>query len=98
MDNGIYKFIIVKKDGITPEQWMRRLMREMHLHNEMVISSQISCENMTRSILDDILCVGGWFREREGKEEIEITPKGKKKYKQIAYECLIKREVWNKRK
>lgn len=100
MENQKYIFPIIKKEGLTPELYLRKLIREMSFHNEILISAQMGMEIMTKSIISDILGIGGWSKEYEEKKQIELSSKDKKKkkYKLIVYECLLVRDSYNKLK
>ncbi len=98
--NNIFVIIKNRDNKITYEVYLLKLIKLMKCFNEVVIHSQIGCQELTNSLIDDIIGVGGWIKEYERKRKIMCQNKSdkKKRYQLEIFEYCIRRDVHNQLK
>ena len=84
------------KIKITYEMYLLKLMRKMKNFNEIIIQAQIGCQDMTNSLIEDIIGVGEWTKEYEKRTKIlKINKEKNEKYQLEIYEFCVRRGVHN---
>ena len=94
MESKNNTFVIVAKEGITPEIYLAKLVRKSRHINQLTIFSQIGCQWMADRVINDFLDIGGRVKEYERRARKEVGNEGKK-YEQDVYEYSLKRDVHN---
>ena len=79
----------------TQDVYFRKIAIKMGYCNTIVIQSKLICKDMTESIINDLIRIGGWIIEYEKQRELTITNPKNETYNLKVIEYKLKRTIHN---